>query len=52
MEDHKKIPVNLDNWIKENHIIIMNVAGPKESEEPIYDRTLLLLKSVLSHFKI
>ena len=52
LEDHKKILVNLDDWIKENHIIIMNVAGPKESEEPIYDRTLLLLKSVLSHFKI
>ena len=51
LEDLKKIPVNLDNWIKENHIIIMNVAGPRESEEPIYDRTLLLLKDVLSHFK-
>ena len=52
LEDLKKIPVNLNNWIKENHIIIMNVAGPKESEAPIYDRTLLLLKDVLSHFKI
>ena len=52
LEDLKKIPVNLNNWIKENHIIIMNVAGPKESVAPIYDRTLLLLKDVLSHFKI
>ena len=52
LEDLEKIPLNFDTWIKENHIIIMNVAGPKESEEPIYDRTLLLLKSVLSHFKI
>ena len=51
LEDLKKIPVNLNNWIKENHIIIMNVAGPKESVAPIYDRTLLLLKDVLSHFK-
>ena len=52
LEDLQKIPVNLDNWIKENHIIIMNVAGPKESEAPIYDRTFSFLKDVLSHFKI
>ena len=52
LENLEKIPLNFDTWIKENHIIIMNVAGPKESEAPIYDRTLLLLKDVLSHFKI
>ena len=31
LEDLKKIPVNLNNWIKENHIIIINVVGPKET---------------------
>ena len=52
LEDPKKIPVNFDNWIKENHIIIMNVAGPRESETPVYDRTFSLLMDILSKFKI
>ena len=51
LEDLKKIPVNFDNWIKENHIIIMNVAGPRESEVSIYDRTFALLIDVLLQFK-
>ena len=51
LEDLQKIPVNLDNWIKENHIIIMNIAGPRESAAPIYNRTYALLMDLLSHYK-
>ena len=52
LEDLKKIPVNFDNWIKENHIIIMNVAGPRESETSVYDSTFSLLMDLLSKFKM
>ena len=50
LEDLKKIPLNFDTWIKENHIII-NIAGPRESAVPIYYRTYALLMDLLSHYK-
>ena len=52
LENLEKIPLNFDTWIKENHIIIMNVAGPRESETPVYGRTFSLLMDILSKFKI
>ena len=52
LEDPKIIPVNFDNWIKENRIIIMNVAGPRESETSVYDSTFSLLMDLLSKFKM
>ena len=48
LKNLKKIPVNFDNWIKENHIVIMNVAGPIESEASIYDKTFSLLMDGIS----
>ena len=48
LKNLKNILVNLDNWIKENHIVIMNVAGPKESEASIYNRTFSLLMEGIS----
>ena len=51
LEDFKKIPVNFDHWLTENHIIIMNIAGPRESAAPIYNRTYALLIDLLSHYK-
>ena len=48
LKDFVKIQLNFDNWIEENHIIIMNIAGPRESVAPIYNRTLLLLIDLLS----
>ena len=51
LEDLEKIPLNFDTWIKENHIIIMNIAGPRESAASIYNRTLLLIMDLLSHYK-
>ena len=48
LKDLKKILVNFDYWIIENHIVIMNVAGPKESETSIYDRTFSLLMEGIS----
>ena len=51
LEDLKKIPLNFDTWIKENHIIIINIAGPRESAVPIYYRTYALLMDLLSHYK-
>ena len=51
LEDLEKIPLNFDTWIKENHIIIMNIAGPRESAAPIYNRTYTLLMDLLSHYK-
>ena len=52
LKDFVKIQLNFDTWIKENHIIIMNIAGPRESEEPIYGRTFSLLIELLSQFKM
>ena len=51
LKDFAKIQLNFDTWIKENHIIIINIAGPRESAAPIYNRTLLLLMDLLSHYK-
>ena len=50
LDDLKKISLNFDTWIKENHIII-NIAGPRESAVPIYNRTYALLIDLLSHYK-
>ena len=52
LKNLKKIPVNFDNWIKEHQIIIVNIAGPRESEAHIYDRTFPLLLGLLSQFKM
>ena len=51
LENLKKIPLNFDTWIKENHIIIMNIAGPRESAAAIYNRTYELLMDLLRHYK-
>ena len=51
LNDFVKIQLNFDTWIKENHIIIMNIAGPRESAAPIYNRTYALLMDLLSHYK-
>ena len=51
LDDLKKIPLNFDTWIKVNHIIIINIAGPRESAAPIYNRTYALLMDLLSHYK-
>ena len=51
LEDLEKILLNFDTWIKENHIIIMNIAGPRESAAPIYNRTYILLMDLLLHLR-
>ena len=51
LEDLEKIPLNFNTWIKENHIIIMNIAGPRESAAPIYNRTYTLLMDLLLHLR-
>ena len=52
LEDLKKIPLNFDTWIKENHIIALNVAGPRESEGSVYDKTVAFLNILFYQFKI
>ena len=51
LKDFAKIQLNFDTWIKENHIIIMNIAGPRESAAPIYNRTYVLLMDLLAQYK-
>ena len=52
LEDHKNNQVNFDIWLKEYPIIILNIAGPREAEEPIYERTFTLLMELLSQFNM
>ena len=51
LKDFVKIQLNFDAWIKENNIIIMNIAGPRESAAPIYNRTYTLLMHLLLHLR-
>ena len=51
LEDLKQTQVNFNHWVKENHIITLNIAGPRESEIPIYDRSFSLLNKLLSKFQ-
>ena len=52
LEILKQTQVNFEHWIKENQIAVLNVAGPRESEVPIYDRAYLLLITLLSKLKM
>ena len=47
LDDFIEIQVNFINWIKENRIAILNVAGPRESEETVYTKTVLFLMELL-----
>lgn len=41
---------NFLGWIKKNHIIVLNIAGPRASSNPgIYLRTMKLLEEIMSN---
>ena len=52
LEILKQTQVNFDRWITDNHIITLNIAGPRESEVSIYDRTFVLLMEILHYWII
>ena len=52
LESLQQIQLNFDHWVKENNITILNVAGPRESDGPIYDRTISLLGTILRRFRM
>ena len=52
LEKHQSLKLNFHSWININNITILNVVGPRESELPIYDRTILLLFILLSDLKV
>ena len=52
LETLKRIQVNFDYWIAKNHVAVLNVAGPRESETAVYDRSLSLLMGLLSKVKM
>jgi hypothetical protein len=51
LEKLQQTQVNFDHWIKENGIYTLNVAGPRESEEPIYNKACSILIDVLFKYK-
>ena len=51
LEDLKQTQVNFHHWICENYIDLLNVAGPRESDGPIYIKTVSCLK-ILFQFKM
>ena len=51
LEILKQTQVNFDHWIKENGIYTLNVAGPRESEEPIYNKVCSILMDILFKYK-
>ena len=43
-------PTAFREWLDENHIAVLNVAGPRESKRPgVYDATCRLLNALLPH---
>ena len=46
LDEFKQIPVNFTKWAVANSISILNVAGPRESETPIYKQACLILKKI------
>ena len=52
LEILKQKQVNFNRWVKENHITVLNVSGPRESETPVYDSTFTLLMELLSQLKM
>ena len=51
LEKLQQTQVNFDHWIKENGIYTLNVAGPRESEEPIYNKACSILMDILFKYK-
>lgn len=47
---HPLLDLEVQDWIESNHIMILNVAGPRESKGPIYDRALDYLEDLKSIF--
>ena len=52
LEILKQKQVNFNRWVVENHITVLNVSGPRESETPVYDSTFTLLMELLSQLKM
>ena len=47
LDNLNQIQVNFNHWMIENNITILNVAGPRESEETVYNKTFSLLIELL-----
>ena len=52
LETLKLIRVNFNHWIQQNHVTVLNIAGPRESEAPVYDMSFSLLMVMLSKVKM
>ena len=52
LEKLQQTQVNFDHWKKDNQITLLNVAGPRESEGQVYDKTVSLLNILFCQFKI
>ena len=52
LETLKLIRVNCNHWIQQNHVTVLNIAGPRESEAPVYDMSFSLLMRLLSKVKM
>ena len=52
LETLNRIRVNFNNWIHNNHVTVLNIAGPRESEAPVYDMSFSLLMGLLSKLKM
>ena len=47
LDEFTVVRVNLDTWLETNTISILNIAGPRESEVHIYEKTKDLLIRLL-----
>ena len=52
LETLKRIRVNFNHWIQKNHVAVLNIAGPRESEAQVYDMSFSLLMGLLSKVKL
>lgn len=51
LESDSKNLITAEKWIKENNIVILNIAGPRESQSTgIYDLSFTFLQALLQRF--
>ena len=48
LDEFKEIRVNFSRWLETNTISILNIAGPRESEEHIYKSAKVILIKLLT----
>ena len=52
LETLKRIQLNFNHWIQKNHVAVLNIAGPRETEAQVYDMSFSLLMELLSKVKM